>query len=92
MAPHDDKVSSNPSALLHDVRACMQRILELSAEEAAAIDANTTPLLVPRWTSLTHVQLILELEQTFGVVFEAEEIAALASVGAIIHALERPRP
>jgi acyl carrier protein len=92
MAVHDDNaVSQNRSALLHEVRGCMQRVLELSDEEAAAIGADTTPLLVRRWTSLTHVQLMLELERTFDVTFEADEIAALASVGAIVGALERLR-
>ena len=69
----------------------MQRVLTLSDEEAAAIGTDSTALVVPRWTSLTHVQLVIELERTFGVAFEADDIAALASVSAIIGALERLR-
>jgi acyl carrier protein len=76
---------------LERVRACMQSVMQLTADEAAAIDLGSTPLQVPQWTSLAHLRLILEIERTSGLVFEAEEIAALASVAAIVEALERPR-
>lgn len=69
----------------------MQTVLHLSDEETARIGPETTPLLVPRWDSLAHVQLILELERAFGLTFDAEEIASLASVDAIITKLERSR-
>jgi acyl carrier protein len=69
----------------------MQTVLQLSDEEAARIGPATTPLAVPGWDSLAHVQIVLELERAFGMTFDADEIAALASVGAIIAALERPR-
>jgi acyl carrier protein len=70
----------------------MQTVLRLSDEDVARVGPDTTPLQVPGWNSLAHVQIILELERTFGVMFDADEIAALASVSAIIAALERPRP
>jgi acyl carrier protein len=77
--------------LLPGIRACMKNVLQLTDEEAAGVGLETTPLGVPRWTSLTHVQLILELEHTFGVTFEADEIASMGSVKAIINALEQPK-
>jgi acyl carrier protein len=69
----------------------MQTALKLTDEQAARIGADATPVTVPGWNSLAHVQLILELERAFDVTFDADEIAALASVGAIAAALERPR-
>jgi acyl carrier protein len=83
--------SLNRSPWLREVRGCMQRAFLLSDEEAAAIDADTTPLQVRGWNSLAHVQLILELERACNVVFEADDIAGLASVSAIVGALERLR-
>jgi acyl carrier protein len=47
---------------------------------------------VSGWTSLAHLELILMLERTFDVTFEADEIAQLASVAAIVGALEKRRP
>jgi acyl carrier protein len=67
----------------------MRTVLKLTDEEAAAIDQDSTPLQLPRWTSLTHVQLVLELERHFGVTFDAEEIAELASTAAMMRALSR---
>ena len=69
----------------------MQSVLHLSDEEAARIGADATPLTVAGWNSLAHVQLMLELERAFDVTFDAEEIAGLASVAAIMTALGRQR-
>ena len=78
------------SATIADrVRDCMQVILKLSEEATAAIDLQTTPVVLPQWTSLTHLQLILELERRFEVMFDVEDIAALASVGALVATIER---
>jgi acyl carrier protein len=69
----------------------MKTALQLTDEEAARISAGATPVQVPAWTSLAHVQLILELERAFDVMFDAGEIASMASVPAIMAALERAR-
>jgi acyl carrier protein len=69
----------------------MQTVLRLSDEDTARIGPDTTPLQVPGWNSLAHVQIILELERAFDVMFDADEIGALASVGAIVAVLERSR-
>ncbi len=79
------------SESLAGIRRCMQTVLRLSAEDAARIGPETTPISVPNWNSLAHVQIILELERMFSVTFDAEEIASLASVGAMSAALERSR-
>jgi acyl carrier protein len=76
---------------LPGIRRCMQTVLRLSDEDAARIGPETTPIVIAGWNSLAHVQIILELERTFDVTFDADTIASLASVGAMIAALERPR-
>jgi acyl carrier protein len=37
----------------------------------------------PQWDSLTHLRLILELEQNLGVRFRSQDIPAMTSVAAI---------
>lgn len=74
---------------LDEVRECVRTALRLSAGDAALVGPETTPLDLPQWNSLAHVQLVLELERVFGVTFEADEIASLASVAAIFSALDR---
>jgi acyl carrier protein len=71
------------------VRECMRSALQLTETEAAAIGADATPVTVRGWTSLNHVQLILEIEKRCDVMFDADEIASLASVAAITAALDR---
>ena len=52
----------------------MQTVLHLSDEDAARIGPESTPLVVPNWNSLAHVQIILELERAFRVTFEADDL------------------
>ena len=42
----------------------------------------------PKWDSLKHVQLILMLEEHFGVQFSEEEMGALRSSNEIVQAIE----
>jgi acyl carrier protein len=79
------------SATLPAIQRCMQTVLRLSDEDAARIGVETTPLTVSGWNSLAHVQIVLELERTFDLTFDADQIAGMASVAAMIAALERPR-
>jgi acyl carrier protein len=67
----------------------MRKALHLTEAEASALDRDATPLTVRGWTSLAHVQLMVEVERAFDIVFEADEIVDLASVGAIADALAR---
>ena len=78
--------------LLTGIRICMQAALKLSDADAAAIGINTTPDQLPGWTSMAHLELVLALERQFDLMFEADEIAELASVKAIVGALEKERP
>jgi len=77
---------------LAGVRACIQSALKLSDGDAAAIGPDTTAAQLPGWTSMAHLELVLAIENRFAVMFEAEEIAELASVAAILSALAKVRP
>ena len=76
---------------LEQIRASLGAVLKLNERERAAVGVETTPLELVGWTSLAHIELVLELERRFDVTFEAEEIASLASVKAIVDALDRRR-
>ena len=47
------------------------------------IDDRTSPDTVETWDSMQHLQLVLALEQEFGLQFEVEEIEAMQRVGVI---------
>lgn len=42
-----------------------------------------TPKTVKGWDSVNHMQLLLAVEETFGIQFQPEEFASLASFGAL---------
>jgi len=73
--------------VLDRVRECMVRAMKLDPATAAAVAARTTAGQIPTWTSVNHLSLILELEKTFNVRFENDEIVALGSVAAILDRL-----
>lgn len=41
------------------------------------------------WNSLTHVELVIALEEHFQIFFEPEEIAAMSTVNKVIELVER---
>lgn len=47
------------------------------------------PGSIPNWTSLRHVQLVVALEEAYGVTFTADEIRAFRSIGDVRAVLER---
>ena len=75
--------------LLATIRTCMQVALKLNDADTAGITLDTTPVQLPGWTSMAHLELVLAVESRFGLMFEANEIADLASVSAMVAALER---
>jgi acyl carrier protein len=77
--------------ILAAVRSCMRAALKLTGPEADAIDLQTTAAGIKGWTSMAHLELILSIERQFDMMFEADEIAGLASVAAIVSALTRNR-
>lgn len=43
---------------------------------------------VPGWDSFNHVNLILQIEEEFGIRFKADEISDLQNVGQLIRLIE----
>ena len=76
---------------LATIRACLVEVLRLSEADAASITEATTAAQVAQWTSAAHVELVFAVERAFDVMFEADEIAELASVSAIAAAVARHR-
>jgi len=54
----------------------------------AAITADTAQDTCPTWDSLAHLNLMLAIEDAFGVTLTVEEMAELTSVAAILRRLE----
>jgi acyl carrier protein len=74
-----------PELTAERVRRIVSAVLGVPAD---AIDDQTSPDTIPAWDSMQHLQLVLALEQEFGVEFAVEEIEAMQRVGAITALLD----
>jgi acyl carrier protein len=67
-----------------DLREVLESVLEVDS-----ISDDDTAQTVPSWDSVRHLNLVLALEEHFGLTFEADEIAELISVRAISEAISK---
>jgi acyl carrier protein len=68
------------------VRMVMAQVLDLPP---ADIGPTLSPDTSSAWTSLSHLMLISQIENEFGVVFTNQELKQLTSYPGIVAALER---
>ena len=78
----------NPS----EMSMLSQRVQALLAEAIQVPGEMVTPDLsfgdLPQWDSLGHMEVMLRLEDEFGVAIDADTIAQLISIPEICHFLE----
>ncbi len=69
-------------------KATLEDISQITADvlglDAGDISAASSPENVDTWDSVQHLNLILAIEQHFGIEFLPEEIEEMKSVGAIV--------
>jgi acyl carrier protein len=80
------------SADLSLIRECFRIALKLDADQASQLGMETDIWNFPKWNSLGHIGLILELEKAFRVKFPESQTAELISVEAIVKALDGAKP
>ena len=71
-----------------EIQEAVAELLSISLERQVAQAESIARDSDPKWDSLKHVQLILMLEEHFGVQFSEEEMAALSSSDEIVQAIE----
>jgi len=55
--------------------------------DQASVTAESSPQSIDSWDSVQHLNLVLALEEQFGVQFEPDEMDGMKSIGAIAHLL-----
>ncbi len=69
----------------------LQRLNEIFCDvfdDDLEIDRSTTAADVDGWDSVMHVNLVLHVEQAFGVRFSSAEVASLENVGQLADLVE----
>ena len=59
---------------------CVSRTLKI---DGAGVTGETAPANTPSWDSIAHLNLVLEVEDTFGVRLSTDEIPRVSSVGSL---------
>jgi len=62
---------------------------EVFDDPALAIDEATTAEDIEGWDSVTHVLLVVAVEQAFAVKFKTTEIETLKNVGDLVRLIDR---
>ena len=71
-----------------EIQAAVAELLSISLGRPVAQTESVTRDSDLKWDSLKHVQLVLLLEERFGVQFSEEEMGALRSSDKIVQAIE----
>jgi acyl carrier protein len=71
-----------------EIQAAVAELLSISLGRPVAQTESVTRDSDLKWDSLKHVQLVLLLEEHFGVQFSEEEMGALRSSDKIVQAIE----
>jgi acyl carrier protein len=66
--------------ILERVRGIASDVLQVAP---GSLSAESSPQTVESWDSVQHLNLVLALEEQFGVQFEPDEMDAMKSIGAI---------
>lgn len=69
------------SELKERIRDVMSIVFEIDKEQ---IKDNSEPGLIENWDSLRHMNLIVALEEEFGIIFTDEEMTELLNMELII--------
>ena len=62
---------------------------DVFAVDAKTLDGASSPEQVEAWDSVQHLNLVLELEMTFGVKFTTKEQSEMLSIGGVATTVER---
>lgn len=68
----------------------LQKIFrEIFDDDDLVISTDTTAEDIEAWDSLTHLQLIVKVEQVFGIKFTTVQLKNMHSVGAMVDAIAK---
>lgn len=74
--------------IINELQAIFREIFD---DGGMVITRETTADDVEAWDSLTHLQLIMEIEQAFKIKFKTSQLKNMPNVGAMIDAIEELR-
>jgi acyl carrier protein len=74
------------SSTFEQVRSVASDIFGIPAEK---ITADSSPETIENWDSMQHLNLVLAIEEKFGVQLEPEDIEKMRNIGAVATLVEK---
>jgi len=74
------------ASMLQQVRSIASDIFGVPADK---IGAESSPETIENWDSMQHLNLVLAIEEKFGVQLEPEDIEQMKNIGAVAALVER---
>ena len=72
-------------AIFNELNEIFADVLDL---DEVALNEGTTAEEIEEWDSLSHIRLVVSIEQHYGIKFSTAEIEALKSVGDLISLIQ----
>ena len=63
--------------------------IEITDNPSIVLKPETTSDDIEEWDSLTHIQLIVRIENDFGISFGAEEIGSYSTIGEMCNGIQK---
>jgi acyl carrier protein len=76
------------ASVFEEVRNVASDIFGIPADK---ITAESSPETIENWDSMQHLNLVLAIEEKFGVQFEPEDIEQMKNIGAVATLVEKRR-
>ena len=76
------------ASVFEEVRNVASDIFRIPADK---ITAESSPETIENWDSTHHLNLVLAIEEKFGVRFEPEDIEQMKNIGAVATLVEKRR-
>ena len=79
----------NQSQILEQTADIIRDVIDPLNDKNLTIDTRTTADQVDGWDSFNHINIVVALEQHFGVKFKIAEIESLRNVGELVALIGR---
>lgn len=74
----------------------MQKLVQIFRQvfedDTIQLNADTSAQQIPKWDSFHHINLMLEIEEAFGVEFSTDEIVRSTKVSELVSIIKAKKP
>jgi acyl carrier protein len=77
--------------IMQEVAGIIRDVLDHNDENQLKINADTTADQTEGWDSFNHINIVVAMEQHFGIKFKTAEVESLRNVGELVALIARKK-